>query len=366
MSSKLVRWGVLGAANIFRKNWEGIRRSGNGTLVAVASRDRSRAAQFIEDCQSRVPFSPAPKACTYEELLANPNIDAVYIPLPTGVRKEWVIKAAKAKKHVLCEKPCAPNSHDLAEMIAACRENGVQFMDGVMFMHSDRLPLLARVLSDGTSVGKIRRMTSAFSFRAGEEFVSQNIRAQRDLEPLGCLGDLGWYNVRFFLWAMQYRMPKRVMGRMLASQPAGDAKGVPMEFTGELFFDNDTTASFFSSFLAQNQQWVVLSGTEGFATVRDFVLPFFGGEAAFEVTQPQFEVDGCQFNMIPRHQRYAAFETSNNANNSQEVKMLRRFSEIVLSGKIDSHWPEIALKTQQVLDALVESAGNDGKPVNLP
>jgi hypothetical protein len=69
--------------------------------------------------------------------------------------------------------------------------------------------------------------------------------------------------------------------------------------------------------------------------------------------------------MIPHRQHHAAFETSNNAGNSQETKMLRRFSEIVLSGKIDSHWPEIALKTQQVLDALVESASKDGSPVNL-
>lgn len=365
MSSENVRWGILGAANIARKNWEAIRRSGNGTLVAVASRDKNRAAKFIAECQSCIPFDTPPNACVYEELLANRNVEAVYIPLPTGVRKEWVIKAAQAKKHVLCEKPCAGNARDLAEMVAACRENGVQFMDGVMFMHSDRLPLLAKVLADGQSVGKLRRMTSCFSFRAGQDFVSQNIRAQRELEPLGCLGDLGWYNVRFFLWAMQYKMPRRVSGRLLASQPQGDSRGVPMEFTGELFWDDDTSASFFCSFLAENQEWVSLSGTHGFVTVRDFVLPFFGGEVAFEVTQSEFQVEGCAFNMIPHQQRHALTETSNNATNAQETKMARRFSELVRSGKVDPHWPDIALKTQQVLDALVESASRDGANVTL-
>ncbi len=66
-------------------------------------------------------------------------MDAVYIPLPTGLRQEWVVRAAEAGKHVICEKPCAVSAADLSEMISACRKNRVQFMDGVMFMHNPRL-----------------------------------------------------------------------------------------------------------------------------------------------------------------------------------------------------------------------------------
>src|SRR5205823_7208453 len=159
--------GILGTAGIARKNWKAIRNAGNSALVAVASRDRDRARAFIEGCQADVPLTPAPAPCgSYQELLDRKDIDAVYIPLPTGVRKEWVLRAARAGKHVLCEKPCAVNSADLRVMLDACRAAGVQFMDGVMFMHSQRLPLLRQVLDDGQSIDTVRRITSQFSFKA--------------------------------------------------------------------------------------------------------------------------------------------------------------------------------------------------------
>ena len=127
------RWGILCTAGIARKNWEAIKNSGNGTIVAVASRSVEKAQTFVDECQAEVAFAQAPEAVGgYDELLARADIDAVYIPLPTGLRKEWVIKAAQAGKHVMCEKPCAINATDLAEMIAACKANNVQFMDGII------------------------------------------------------------------------------------------------------------------------------------------------------------------------------------------------------------------------------------------
>ena len=210
------RWGILGTANIARKNWKAMRVAGNSTLTAVASRDAARAKRFIDECQSEVAFSQSPVACgSYEELLKLSNVDAVYIPLPTGIRREWVVKAAQAGKHILCEKPCGTNAADLRAMLDACKANKVQFMDGVMFMHSARLPLLRSVLDDGESVGTLRRIASQFCFQATGDFMEKNIRVASDLEPLGVLGDLGWYNIRFTLWVMKYQMPERVSGRTL-------------------------------------------------------------------------------------------------------------------------------------------------------
>src|SRR4051812_18248990 len=98
------RWGILGAAFIAHKNWQSIRDAGNASLVAVASREEERCRQFIAECQAQVPHPVVPEAIdSYEALLARGEIDAVYIPLPTGVRKEWVIRAAEAGKHVLVE-----------------------------------------------------------------------------------------------------------------------------------------------------------------------------------------------------------------------------------------------------------------------
>src|SRR5690348_2809630 len=124
---------MLGAAHIARKNWAAIANTGNATVSAVASRDLDRCQQFIAECQREVPMPGIPAAYgSYEEMLRAKDVDAVYIPIPTGVRSEWVIRAAEAGKHVLCEKPCTATVADLEEMIGACRAHRVQFMDGVM------------------------------------------------------------------------------------------------------------------------------------------------------------------------------------------------------------------------------------------
>src|SRR4051812_7270753 len=217
MSTSPFRFGILGTANIARKNWRGIHVSGNSSVAAVASRDLERSRQFIRECQSEVPFPTPPQAYgSYDELLASTAVDAVYIPLPTGLRKEWVLRAAAAGKHVVCEKPCAVNVGDMRAMIDACKKHRVQFMDGVMFMRSRRLQRFRDILDVGTGVGDVSRVMSTFSFWAPPEFFSSNIRGNRQLEPHGCVGDLGWYCIRFVLWVMNWEMPQQAMGRILS------------------------------------------------------------------------------------------------------------------------------------------------------
>jgi predicted dehydrogenase len=299
-------------------------------------------------------------------LLDRSDVDAVYIPLPTGIRREWVVRAAERGKHVLCEKPCGVNADDVKAMIQACAKNRVQFMDGVMFMHSARLPLLRQVLDDRESVGDVVRITSQFSFKAREDFLSENIRVSSDLEPLGCLGDLGWYDVRLTLWVMNGQLPERVTGRVLAQHARADSPGaVPVEFAAEMLFAQGVSASFYCSFRSENQQWAVISGTRGYLTVRDFVLPFFGSESAFTVSQPVFNVRGCDFNMEEHDRRYAVRETSNSAPDSQETNMIRNFADIVLAGKLNAYWPDIALKTQRVVDAVLQSARAGGETITM-
>src|ERR1035437_8601250 len=174
---KKLRIGFLSTAGIGKKNWKAILNSGNCVVTAVASREVQKSRDFIRECQEANPIAPASDALgSYEELIASPKVDAIYIPLPTGLRKEFVLRAAAAGKHVLCEKPCAASAAELAEMLAACKKNSVQFMDGVMFMHSPRMEKVREILDDGQSVGQIRRIASAFGFYSGEEFFSTNIR----------------------------------------------------------------------------------------------------------------------------------------------------------------------------------------------
>lgn len=367
MSERLCRWGIMSTAGIARKNWQAIRNTGNATIVAVASRDVAKARSFIDECQTQISFPSAPTALGgYEALLSREDVDAVYIPLPTGVRKEWVIKAARAGKHVMCEKPCADTVADLAEMVDACRENNVQFMDGVMFMHSERMKAMRTLLDDGESVGQIRRVQAQFSFCAPDEFLQSNIRVNSALESLGCLGDLGWYTIRIILWALNYELPVKVTGRLLAARQNDDSPdAVPMEFSGELVFANGASAGFYNSFQTENMQLVNVSGSKGYLTLDDFVLPFYGNRLSFETNSSTFSTDGCDFHMEEHTRHYAVREYSDSKPEAQETNLFRNFSSFALSEKIDDFWPSIALKTQQVMNACLESARSGGTDIAL-
>jgi predicted dehydrogenase len=309
----------------------------------------------------------APKALGgYADLLKGDAVDAVYLPLPTGLRKEWVLRAAEAGKHVVCEKPCAASVADLREMVEACRLHRVQFMDGVMFMHSRRLDLLREVLDDGRSVGEVRRLASAFTFRQAPEFFGSNIRTHSVLEPLGCLGDLGWYCLRFALWVMNWRMPLQVSGRLLSEHRRPDSPAaVPTAFAGELEFGGGVSAAFYCSFLTETEQWVRVSGTRGCLQVSDFVLPFAGEELGFEVHHADFQVNGCDFRMEARPKRFVVAEHSHGHATAQEANLFRRFAGQVRSGRLDPSWPEAALKTQIVTGACLDSARADGRATQL-
>jgi predicted dehydrogenase len=352
-----IRWGILGAADIARKNWKAIRNSGNGIVTVVASRSVERAQQFIDECQFSAPMGGPVKALgSYDDLIQSKDVDAVYIPLPTGSRKTWVFLAATAGKHVVCEKPCAMSMADMRLMIDICRNHRVQFMDGVMFMHSARLQRIRAELESQT-FGQLKRITSAFSFRGDESFFENNIRMNSGLEPFGVLGDLGWYCIRLALWTMQEQLPTHVTGRILREAAGNDSPApVPTEFSGELLFANGVSSNFYCSFDSADEQWAIITGSEGIIRLDDFVLPFFGNEIAFETINADLKVTGCDFNMEPNRRRIVVPEYSNSHATSQETNLFKDFAAQIQSGKLNPEWPEIAFKTQAVMEACLQSA----------
>lgn len=251
-------------------------------------------------------------------------------------------------------------------MTAACAANGVQFMDGVMYMHSDRMPLLRGILDDSGNLGDIKRISSAFSFCAPPDFFEGNIRSSGDLEPAGALGDLGWYTIRASLFVLNYEMPIALQARRL-SEIGGEnsTDPVPTELSGELFFSNGVTASFYNSFLTDNQQWLHVSGTAGQLRVDDFVLPFPGGRSNVTVSKVDAKQDGCLFVMQNEDRILGVEEAHGNDGNSQETKLFRTFARLALGCQPDEFWPEIALKTQRVMDACMASMRADGKRIEL-
>ena len=363
--TELVRWGILGAATIAQKNWLAIKNSGNGFVVAVASRELNRAEDFIKRCQTEAPFAESPEAVQgYDALLKRDDIDAVYVPLPTGVRPDVVIAAANAGKHVVCEKPCAFSSADLKRMIDACEKSKVQFMDGVMFRHSKRMNAIRSYL-DGENktegIGQLKRIYSQFSFNGGDDFKSLDIRLRSELEKYGCLGDLGWYTALFTLWVKDFEMPVQVSAQLLSSfQHPSSAQPVPTELSAEMKFADGVSAGFYCSFETELQQWANISGTAGHIAVSDFVLPFTGEQINFNVVRSNFDVNGCQFEMHDGIKKVPTDEHGHGHHSAQETNLFRNFAAIVIGGQLDTHWPNAAIKTQRIVDACYQSAFNQG------
>lgn len=367
MTGAVCRWGFLSTAAIARKNWKAVHLSGNGRVAAVASRSVPKAQLFIDECSAEVPQSQEVAAVgSYAELIEHEDVDAIYIPLPTGLRKEWVLAAAKAGKHVLVEKPVANNLEDAEEMVKACADAGVQFMDGVMFDHSKRLAEVCEILKSQSVIGKLRRINTHFSFSGDSSFQESNIRTDSLLEPHGCLGDLGWYCIRMTLWAAGLQMPTHVSARTITALQGKDSEGeVPGEFSAELQFPDGLSAGFYCSFLTSNQQTVLLSGTEGYLTVDDFVLPFYDAEAAWTAHEHILEIDNCRWNFRRHSDRTAVTEYASGEPNSSEVNMVRTFADCVLEKQLDARYSELTLKTQKILDACRRSDVANGAKIEL-
>ena len=316
-----VRWGILSTANIATKVAGAIHLAENAELIAVASRTEERAAIWATDHDVPTAYG------TYDALLTDDSLDAIYIPLPPSLHAEWTIKAAEHGKHVLCEKPLAVNAAEATAMADACRQNGVQLMDGVMWVHHDRTAAMKEKITDST-LGTLRRVTAAFTFN-WDTIPVGNIRAIKELGG-GSLGDLGYYCVRSILWAFA-EMPIQVFAT------ARYKSGVDFNLAGILWFDDERIATLDCGFDTGLRKWFEVAGTHASLVCDDFTVPTSEETARFWVHGP----DGNERNTVEGC--------------IQEVKMIERFSRIVQSGNLETEWSDVAVSTMRVCDALLES-----------
>lgn len=180
-----LRWGVLGAANIARKQViPAIQASNNGRVVGIASRDKRRAEQFAQEASIGHVFDD------YAALLASDEIDAVYIPLPNSEHRQWTVAAAEAGKHILCEKPLALTASDAEEMVAAAERAGVKLAEAFMYRHHPLVHTVLELLHQGV-IGELRLIRSTFTFNVANE---ADIRLSAPLGG-GALMDVGCYGV---------------------------------------------------------------------------------------------------------------------------------------------------------------------------
>lgn len=348
-----LRVGFISTANIGRKNALAIKAAHDVELVAVSSRSLKKAEEWAQTWGARKTYA------SHEELLADPDVDAVYIPLPTGVRVPFVIAAAKHGKHVLCEKPIAPNAQEAEKMIKACRENGVVFMDGVMFMHNKRLVTMKSIIKSD-SFGEVKRVNSDFSFYGNEEFHADNIRGAANgpqLEPMGSLGDLGWYNVRLAMFAFDWAMPVSVSAVATKSKD-----GMPIDISCTLTFAEGKMSTFSNSYDSAFRQYAAIVGTKQTIELNDFCLS--GTESncsSFRV----YEMHGLtEYDLLPK-KRCTDHDYKYVVN--QEVCMWEKFAELCKTKDATQmkFYEDVALNTQRIMDAVMSSAAKDGASVRF-
>jgi predicted dehydrogenase len=248
--SERIRWGILSTANIGIKRFiPGAQASRNGIVAAIASRGAARAREVA----ARLGIARA--YGSYEELLADPELDAIYIPLPNSLHAEWTAKAAAAGKPVLCEKPLAVDAAQAQTMIDTCASLSVPLMEAFMYRFH---PQHARVreLLDAGAIGELRAVRTAFTFML-EPFPAQNVRLKADLAG-GALMDVGCYTVN--------------AARMLFGEEPVWASaqwdfreefGVEVTLAGVLGFSDNRMATFDCGFRAAGQGYYVAAGTKG-------------------------------------------------------------------------------------------------------
>jgi predicted dehydrogenase len=324
---EIIRWGILGTARINRTMIPALRASGRCELLAIASRSLDRARLAAE--RYAVPVAHG----SYEELLADSRVDAVYVPLPNALHAEWAIRAARAGKHVLCEKPLAVSEVDALSMIETCRGVNVQLMEAFTWRHHPRTTRLREVVSSG-AIGVVRSLTATFS--APGEPSPDDIRMQASLGG-GALFDLGCYAVAWSHWILG-ASPRRV------SATASFRNGVDVRTSGWLDFGERGTALFDCAFGEPYRAHVEIVGTAGRIRVANMWFPD-GRKASFDVARtgapPEIvAVDGVD----------------------QTKRMVETFAEAIARGA-PSH-PTEAPPVLRSLGALAESS-REGRVVEV-
>jgi len=190
---KMINWGVIGTAGIAKGcTIPGMQLAENCNLYAIAGRSMEKAKAYQDAFGFEVAYD------SYEALLADPKVEAVYIPLPNELHYEWTIKALKAKKHVLCEKPLAPTISQIQEMFACAKENGVILMEAYAYLHSPLMAEIKKELKAGT-IGDVLYMESQF---ITSDYDISNIRMRKETYG-GATYDLGCYNTTQILWMLE-------------------------------------------------------------------------------------------------------------------------------------------------------------------
>ena len=320
-----VRYGVLSTSQIARRQHvPAARESANSEIAAISSRDKTRAGEWAQKLG-------IPKAYgSYDELIADPDIDAVINPLPNSLHAEWTIKSAEAGKHILCEKPLAVTVEGAQRMIDAAEANGVLLMEGFTTQFQPMMPFIRETIDSG-EIGEVMIARAELTYTI-QDWGGDN-RVKRELGG-GALLDAGCYCVNAVRFLMD-REPESVQ----AFQRVRESHGVDSTFVGLLRFADDRMAYIATGMEQPFRACCEVIGTEG----RIEVPYLFGGQVVKVV--------------VGREEREERFEQVNRFRVQME-----HFAECILRGQAPMLPPEDGLNNTKVLVAL-QRAAREGREV---
>jgi D-xylose 1-dehydrogenase (NADP+, D-xylono-1,5-lactone-forming) len=323
----MLRVGLLSTARINAEILAGAALSDRVEVVAVASRDPARAEAYARE------HGLARAHGSYDALLEDDEVDAIYIPLPNGLHHEWTMRSLQAGKHVLCEKPYSRRPAEVEEAFDVADRAGLAVMEAFMYRHHPQTRVVANLVAGG-AVGRVRMLKTAFTFALGN---LDDARAKPELDG-GSLMDVGCYCVSG--------------ARLLLGEPVeatGEQRlgptGVDMSFRGALRFADGAVSLLRASFEVPRSQELEVVGEEGRLRVATPWRPDFGIDVVLERDGETSRVDVPQANMYQ-------LELENLADAAAGVAPL-------LLGRAD------ALGQARTIDALYRSAAEGGTAVSL-
>jgi predicted dehydrogenase len=329
-STNSVRWGFVGTGSIANTMAWVLTLTSRAELVAVSSRRMESAKSFASDHGASFAFD------SWEEMLGAPEIDAVYVATPTSVREEICLAAARQGKHVLGEKPFA-SLRSLQNIIAACREHNVSFMDGTHFVHHPRTHRIREQMPE--NVGWPWSVDSAFQINLPDK---SNIRYNPELEPMGAIGDLGWYNMRA---AVEYLAADAELASSDAYIRRDTQTGAAVSGSGVLRFSDGSTSTWNCAF--DSGAFVMdlrISGSKGSVSVSDFLTHSPDNSAEY----------------LHRSGGWGPDAKSNTINVESTLPgaalMFEDFADTVDDPTLREQWMRASRRTQALLDATWQSA----------
>ncbi len=282
-----LRWGLLSTARINRRLISAIHAAERAELVAVASRSQARADAYAAEWH-------IPRAYgSYQALLGDPAVDAIYISLPNSLHAEWTVRSAEAGKHVLCEKPLAVSISECDQIMAAAESAGVVVVEAVMYLHHPLLSKARELIQEGM-VGQVTLVRGALSF-----FLDQpgDVRWKPELGG-GALWDVGSYPVSFIRWMAGEAH------EVFGWETLGES-GVDESFAGLLRYGNGVLGVFDCGFRTQRRSEAQVCGAEGTLTIRqpyvisaDSKILLRGRAEEEEITVRNIDVYQCEVDAL--------------------------------------------------------------------